>query len=238
MANARLPVWKSILASLSADIGEGRYAPGDKLPTEAQLAKRFGVNRHTVRRSLSALSDAGAVFSRRGAGVFVSHQQTDYPLGRRVRFQKNLQAAGRLPSRQPLLIETRQSDAQEAEALEIKSGDPVHSYDGISFADNQPLALFRSVFPVSRLPDIAKLLGQHSSITQSLKLAGVSDYTRRWTRITAENASATQARHLQIREGAPLICTVSLSDDTTGQPVEFGRTWFAADRVTLVLQTD
>ena len=49
----RTPVWKSIAATLEAEIGQGHYRTGDKLPTEAALSARFGVNRHTVRRALA-----------------------------------------------------------------------------------------------------------------------------------------------------------------------------------------
>jgi DNA-binding GntR family transcriptional regulator len=58
--------------ALAADIAAGRHAPGERLPSEAQLAQRFGVNRHTVRRALAALAEDGLVQARRGAGVFVT----------------------------------------------------------------------------------------------------------------------------------------------------------------------
>ena len=50
---SKTPIWKSIALSLTADIAEGRYRAGDRLPTEAQLSATHGVNRHTVRRALS-----------------------------------------------------------------------------------------------------------------------------------------------------------------------------------------
>lgn len=232
---ARTPVWKAIHTALRDDIAEGRYGPGDKLPTEAALASRFGVNRHTVRRALAELAEAGTVFSRRGAGVFVAQAPTDYPLGRRVRFHRNLRAAGRLPSRRPLLIETRAADAQESEALALATGDMVHSYDGLSLADDQPLAIFRSVFPAKHLPGLIDALHRLNSITESLRDHGVPDYVRAWTRVTAKLASPTQALHLRIRDGAPILRTVSLNTDPGGRPIEYGRTWFAGDQVTLTL---
>ncbi len=234
-APARSPVWKSILAALTDDIAAGRYAPGDKLPTEAALARRFGVNRHTVRRALADLAETGTVFSRRGAGVFVTRAPTDYPLGDRVRFRTNLRAAGRLPSRRAHLIETRAADTAEAAALGLAPGDMVHSYDGLSLADDQPLALFRSVFPAAALPGLPAALARHGSITDSLAAVGVPDYTRAWTRVTARLASPTQAGHLRIRQGAPVLRTVSLNVDTAGRPLEYGRTWFSGDGVTLTL---
>ena len=43
--------WRQIADTLRADIAGGTLGPGDQLPTEARLAARFGVNRHTVRRA-------------------------------------------------------------------------------------------------------------------------------------------------------------------------------------------
>ena len=233
----RTPLWTTIEAELTQDVAAGRYRAGEKLPSEAALAARFGVNRHTVRRALAAMAEAGLVHARRGAGVFVQPGATEYPLGARVRFHRNLAAAGRLPSREVALIETCAPSRNEAQALALDEGEQVVVCTGRSLADNQPIALFRSVFPDTRLPGIADALAELSSVTEALKRAGIPDYTRRSTRITARPATATQAGQLLTREGAPLLRTVSVSVDPEGRPVEFGTTWFAADRVTLTLDT-
>ncbi|MAY34243.1 MAG: phosphonate metabolism transcriptional regulator PhnF [Rhodovulum sp.] len=235
---AQTPIWKSIQDTLSADIANGHYAQGDKLPTEAELSKRFGVNRHTVRRALSEMAANGTVHSRRGAGVFVASRPTDYPIGRRVRFHQNLSDQGRLPAKQILRLETRLPDAREAEALCLNDGDQVHVYEGISLADDSPVALFKSVFPAVRLPQMLVDLAETKSVTQALARGGVHDYTRAETRLTAKLATATQALNLRIQDGAPILRTQSINIDTDGVPVEFGLTWFAGDRISLVITPD
>ena len=235
MTLPRTPIWKSIARSLAEEIARGHWSMGERLPTEAELSARFGVNRHTVRRSIAALGDEGLVHSRRGAGVFVAGRPTDYPLGRRVRFNQNLRAAGRLPGREVLAIATRSADAEEAEALALAPGAEVHAYEGLSLADRQPIAVFRSVFPAGRFPELPGLLLEEGSITVALARSGVVDYTRASTRLSAVPASATQALHLRIPEGAPLLRSVSINVDAEGRPVEYGHTWFAGDRVTLTL---
>lgn len=62
----REAIWTSIAATLTGEVAEGLYGPGDRLPTESELALRFGVNRHTVRRALAALAEAGLVHARGG----------------------------------------------------------------------------------------------------------------------------------------------------------------------------
>lgn len=231
-------IWQSIRDRLTEDLAAGHYAPGDKLPTEAALSARFGVNRHTVRRALAEMAEDGLVHARRGAGVFVAQRPTDYPIGRRVRFHHNMRAAGRLPSRQRLSFETRAADAEEAAALKLAPGAMVHISEGISLSDDQPIAVFRAVFPAQRFPHMGEVLARIGSVTEALREQGVPDYTRTSTRITATAADAMQALHLRLREGAPLIFAVSINVDPEGVPVEFGHTWFAGERITLTLHED
>lgn len=235
---ARTPLWKSIAIALTADIAEQRYDTGDQLPTEAQLAAKFGVNRHTVRRALAEMAEQGLVHARRGAGVFVASRPTDYPIGKRVRFHRNVAAGGQLPAKKLLTLDIRAADSREAEALDIAPGDPVLVYDGLSLADDAPIALFCSTFPAGRFPGLRDALSETRSVTEALVRCGVPDYTRRQTRITAKQANATQALHLRVAEGAPILRTVAVNVDPEGRPVEYGRTWFAGDRVTLTVDKD
>ncbi|KPA20608.1 putative transcriptional regulator PhnF [Shimia sp. SK013] len=235
MTAKRTPIWQSIAVALTEDIAEGRYGPGDKLPTEAELSARFGVNRHTVRHALKSMSDNGLVHARRGAGVFVAQVPTDYAIGKRVRYHRNLEQAGRLPGKEILHLETRLADATEADALGLPEGAQVHVYDGLSLADGQPIAVFRSVFPADRFPDLTAQLDRLRSVTAALKEHGIADYTRAKTRLAARPASATQALHLRISEGDPILRSVGVNVDTDQRPIEFGTTWFAGDRVTLTL---
>ena len=234
----RTPVWKEIANTLERDIAAGHYGPGDKLPTESALSARFGVNRHTVRRALADLSERGILRSRRGAGVFVEAPPADYPIGRRVRFHQNVRATGRLPQKQVLRVEVRPGDATECKALGLKPGTPVVVYEGLSLANATPIAHFQSIFPEPRLPGLPATLAETPSVTEALRLNGVPDYVRAETRLTAERASATQALHLRLREGDPLLKTVGINTELDGTPVEYGLTWFAGDRVTLTVSSE
>ena len=234
----RTPIWTTIAATLTGEIAAGAYVPGDKLPTEAQLAARFGVNRHTVRRALATLAEAGTLQSRRGAGVFVASVPTDYPLGRRVRFHQNVLESGRSPSRNFLLRQTRNANAEEAAALHLPAGAAVHVIEGVSLVDGLPVSLFRSVFPAARFPALLEQVARLLSITAALAEAGVQDYTRASTRLTAKSADAVQAMHLRLSPGAPLLRSVTVNVDLAGQPIEFGTAWFAGDRITLTVKPE
>lgn len=234
---AKTPIWKSIRQTLQDEIQSGLYRPGDKLPTEHELTSRFGVNRHTIRHALSALAEEDIVRSRRGSGVYVSNTPTTYPIGKRVRFHQNIELSGRLPKKKPLRVETRPASKAEAKALNLSADALVHVYEGVSLAEVSPIALFTSVFPAERFPDIPMLLENETSVTAILKMSGVQDYTRVSTKVNADKANPTQAIHLAVREGDPLIRTTGVNADPDGNPIEYGTTFFAGDRVTLTIQT-
>ena len=184
---------------------------------------------------MGALAEQKLVHSRRGAGVFVAQRPTDYPLGRRVRFHQNVLAAGQTPSRRISRTETRPCDAEEARALRLKPGTAVHVAEGISLADGQPIAAFRSVFPAERFPELLSQVQETGSITQSLAASGLPDYIRAETRLTAQLADPVLAVALAVRSGAPVMRTVAVNVGPDGLPVELGTTWFAGERVTLTV---
>jgi GntR family phosphonate transport system transcriptional regulator len=188
-----------------------------------------------ARAALADLAEAGLVHPRRGAGVFVAHVQTAYPLGRRVRFHRNLDAAGQAPTKRVLSLEARNADPREAASLGLAPGERVQVCEGLGLADGVPIALYRSVFPAARFPRMLEILAQNPSITNALGLQGAEGYTRSHTEITATRASQPIAMRLQIRTGDPILRTVSVNSDPLGAPVEYGRTWFAGDRVALTV---
>lgn len=159
--------------------------------------------------------------TRRGARAFVAQTPTDYPIGKRVRFHQ-MCAAGQDPAKTVLSIETRNASPAEQDALGVKPEDTVHVHDGLSLADDQPIALFRSVFPATRFLNLPEALPRTGSVTTALAESGVADYTRASTRLTAKGATTTQALHLRIAEGAPVLHSIGVNVDAAGVPVEYG----------------
>lgn len=229
------PLWRQIERTLTAEIGEGRYPPGSRLPSEADLARRFGVNRHTVRRALAVMQDNGLVMARRGAGVFVTGTQLSYRLGRRTRFTQNLDETGHIGSRTILRLETLPGSRRETEALGLEPGAPVHVVELVGLADNVPITHVVSVFPAGILPGFLDAVSSTLSITRALKACGIEDYRRDNTRLIAERVTGPTSRHLQVPDGSPVLVATALNVTPDVRPVEWGRTTFAADRVELVI---
>lgn len=230
-------LWRQVRAALTADIGAGRYPPGARLPAEADLARRFAVNRHTLRRALADLRAAGVIYVRQGSGAYVAPARIDYVIGARTRFAENVGRSGRSTAREILRIETLPAEPPQTEALGLAPGAPVHLFESVGLGDGAPLTVAHSAFPAGRLPGLPAALRATGSVTAALRACGVADYRRAWTRLTACAAEAAVARHLRVSPGHPLLHATALNVDAAGAAVEFGRTWFCTERMQLLVES-
>ena len=69
------PAYAQLAFILRSQIASGMFRPGDQLPSEAQLCRRYDVSPMTVRRSINLLSDQGVVNTAQGRGTFVKPLQ-------------------------------------------------------------------------------------------------------------------------------------------------------------------
>ncbi|MBV1851891.1 winged helix-turn-helix domain-containing protein [Catellatospora tritici] len=76
------PPFQQVANVLRAAIRTGVFGPGERLPTQSDLADRFGVARETVKSALRVLRDERLIVSRQGSGAFV-RAQTERPVGLR-----------------------------------------------------------------------------------------------------------------------------------------------------------
>ena len=90
-------LWRQVADGIERGIADGRFAAGEKLPGENEIAETYRVNRHTVRRALATLAERGLVRAERGSGTYVEAPRLAYPLRSRTRFSEIVGAGGREP---------------------------------------------------------------------------------------------------------------------------------------------
>ena len=79
------PAYSRLYQELASDINNGRWKPGDQLPTERELADRHGLSIGTVRKSMDMLEQAGFCIKAQGKGTFVADYTEDKPFFYRMR---------------------------------------------------------------------------------------------------------------------------------------------------------
>ncbi|ACA17331.1 transcriptional regulator, GntR family [Methylobacterium sp. 4-46] len=231
-----LAAWRQIADGLSAEIEAGRLAAGAQLPTEAALAARFGVNRHTVRRALAALAERGLVRATQGRGTFVEAPRLTYPIGTRTRFSEIVSRAGREAWGD--LIAAAEVAAEEgiARDLGLAPGTPILELVTVHRADGTPISTARTCLPLPRFAGFDRAYARRGSITRAYADYGVADYTRLSTRIGARLAAADEAARLDLAPGRVLISIASVNADADGARIQATRGLFVADRVELVVE--
>ena len=145
------PVYRHIADVLQADIECGMQ-PGDQLPPEHELARRFDVNRHTVRRAVDLLAEAGLLVRRQGTGTFVTEAPIDYSIAGRTRFTENL--AGHRPVNRILRRELIEATGGVAERLQLAEGERVIRLETLRMVDDKPFCIASQFLPHAILSDV------------------------------------------------------------------------------------
>jgi len=230
-------LWRQIQDWLEFRIKEGELPPGSKLPTEQELAERFGVNRHTVRRALTLLSEKELIRTEQGSGSFVREQIIDYAVGARTRFHENLLRQERKPRGELISSGVIPATTEVARALELEKGEPVIVLETLGEADGVRICLASAHFPQARFPGLDEHFRETGSVTQALRHYGVMDYRRKSTHISSRLPTAREARMLRQAKTRPVLVTESVNVDPREWPIEFCETRFASERVQFIIET-
>ncbi len=74
------PIYKQIVSHVLQQIKEGVLKPGDRLPTERELAERLGLARGTVKKAYKELADNNIIEVRQGSGSYVYSERDSYDM--------------------------------------------------------------------------------------------------------------------------------------------------------------
>ncbi len=227
-----IALWRQIADQIRMAISTGEFDGSDTLPGEVSLAKRFDVNRHTVRSAIAALTREGVLRVEQGRGTFIAHRtRLRYPVGRRTRFSEGF--AHQIRERGGIMKSHRLEAASlpVAQALRLDHGAMVVRIESIGTADGVPISGSTSWFDANRFPDIGERFDGYRSVTACLKSYGIDDYVRISTRISAQHASRDMLDDLQLSPGAIVLVTEAVNATLDGTPLQYSKTHFSADRV-------
>jgi len=235
-ASSGVALWRLVADGIERGIADGRFAPGDKLPGEMEIAETYRVNRHTVRRALAALAERGLVRAERGSGTYVEAQRLAYPLRSRTRFSEIVGAGGREPRGQLIDASEEAAPRELARELGLKAGAPLIRIEALRLADRTPICVSTTWLSAERFPGAGEVFASVRSMTRLLEHFGIRDYRRGSTRITAGIVDATDAARLDLALGRPILVVDATDVDPEGKPLITKRSRFAAERVEFLVE--
>src|SRR6202050_2670810 len=132
---------------LAGEIAIGALVPGDRLPTEKDLAAWFGVSRMTLRHALSQLARRGLVTRAVGrhGGTFVAAPKLEQDLTTLAGFSEQLRRRGMVAGARVLSAAERPAGSAAGAALRLAEAGPVEEARRIRLADGRPIVLERSL---------------------------------------------------------------------------------------------
>jgi len=228
-------VWWQIVQTLEKEIADQLYKAGARLPSEAEFAERFGVNRHTIRRAVAELEKLGLVRIEQGRGIFLQDYAVRYSVGRRTRFSENLRRQQLAGSMKVVGSEALAASAGIAKALGVRTGTALLKVDTVGEVDGAPINFSSHYFVAKRFAGIAEAIADTGSVTLALQGFGVDDYERAESRITAHLPDDATARMLQQPRTQPVLQVIGVNADQDGKAVEYCISRFAGDAVQLVV---
>lgn len=207
--------------------------PGQCLPSESELAKRFGANRHTIRRAADELISAGLIERRHGKGTFVLDAPTDYLLASGTRFTETFESLGKTPSStivHKLIIPARGGVASR---LNLSENDKVVWIESLRLADDRPICIVSHFLPQRLFPELLERyhggsLHQHLDVNYGYKLRRIESL------ISATLPQGDDASLLGMPHNHPVLRVKSVNVDINNdKPLEYALTRFRADRIQL-----
>ena len=148
-----ISAWKQISDDIETSIKSNTWKPGDKLPTEMELAKTYRVNRHTIRRSVHELVEKGLVSVEQGRGMFIPDYVLNYKLAKRTRFSEVVSSHNKFPGGRALSGEVIKANKKVSEALIMPFEAKVCLLRTIRELDGVPIVLAAHYFSASRFPE-------------------------------------------------------------------------------------
>ncbi len=227
--------YQEIAALLELELRKN-YRSGDYLPAESQLAARYEVNRHTLRRAIDQLVEKGWVQRRQGIGVLVLMRPFDYPLNAQARFSQNLLDQGSHPTSERLLAVLRPASSDVADALGVSEGDSIIHLRTLRRVNGIAVCIINHYFAdLSWWPALQQFTSGslHDVIQAQL---GIS-LKRTQTRISARRAQAKESRLLEIPNMAPLLCVRTLNHrEGHTSPAEYSVSLTRADMIEFTME--
>jgi GntR family transcriptional regulator len=234
-ATAWMPHYRQIELALRARLATMR--PGERLPSDTDLCREFGVSRMTARNAMQRLAEDGLVQRLPGLGTFAIAPPAHRYADRLMAFSHEMERQGRTPRSRLLAREVRPATDAEAMALGVRSADPVVLLRRLRTADGVPIAIETAVL-VLRTADVVMAADlEGGSLHEALARAGLH-LRRGKATISAEAATPDDARLLGLEEGTPLLVERRVIADIHGRAVEATESRYPGDRYALDVRFD
>ncbi|MCX8099262.1 MAG: GntR family transcriptional regulator [Casimicrobiaceae bacterium] len=218
-------MYSQIRSMITRSLEAGEWRPGEAIPSEAELAARFGVSQGTVRKAIESLVDEHILIRRQGKGTFVAtHTETHSSTFRFLRIRRN-DGQVEIPKSELLEVRRLRMPAEIARLLRVPSGEPALLLRRVLIYSGVPTVYDEITLPAALFKGLTK--ERFDAYKGSMYGFFETEFGVRMLRaeeqIKAVAADAVAAEVLKVGLGSPLLCVERVAFTYGDRPVEFRR---------------
>ena len=230
--DAITPLYVQLMEELETSIRNGVYKPGDKIMTEAEMAREYGVSLITVRKAVGSLMEKGLVVRKQGKGTFVTKPKYSRNMKKLQSFTEMCEQMGVKPGARVLENRLIAADKKVADRLGIEPGSTVVYISRLRLADGEPVQVEKSYFPLKYAFLLEEDLND-GSMFECLKEKAGAKVASSEKMIELCRATAEEAALMDVKKGDYLLFVKSTAYDENGEPMYAGIQLINGDRFSL-----
>ncbi len=220
------PLYLQIRDVLEQSLEAGEWRPGEAIPSELELAGRFGVAHGTVRKAVEALAADNLVVRRQGKGTFVATHTEETPVSafRFLRIRRD-DGVDEYPASRLIDVRRGKAGVEAARLLEVKTGDPVILLRRVLEYEGEPVVLDDITLPASLFRGLnrTRVMAYHGSMYGLFEREFGVHMRKAQERLRAVAADAATAAILNVEPGTPLLAVDRVTFTYGDRPVEVRR---------------
>jgi GntR family transcriptional regulator len=231
--NLAIPLYHQLQNILKAEIEAGRLAPDARLPSEQELATRFGVSKITVRQALTELAQAGYIRREQGRGTFVSGRTFDEGPRELNSFTEEMRRHQLKGTSRILAQFLGEAEIRVADALGLRPNSQVCTIKRLRLANGEPMSVQTAYLPPTLVPDLR--LTEGMSLYETVQSQYHLYPARARETYLAALADRASSELLEITEGSPVFRVERVTFTASEQPFEFVQSTVRGDRYAIIL---
>jgi GntR family transcriptional regulator len=218
------PLYDQIKILITQSLMAGEWRPGAAIPSELDLAARFGVSQGTVRKAIDELAAENILVRKQGKGTFVASHCEERS---QTRFLRIVRDTGEIEPTESRLLDCRRERASEAVAqlLDLRAGTPIYVLKRILALSGKPLIVDNIHLPAAlfRGLDAAQISEYKASMYSFFETRYGIVMTHAQERLKAVAADPESARLLAVPAHSPLLCVDRVAYTFGNRAVEWRR---------------
>jgi GntR family transcriptional regulator len=228
--DSSVPIYSQVERIVMDMIDGGKLSPGQRAPSEREIAETLGISRMTARAAMSSLVADGYLYSVPGKGTFVSNPKMRQDLMELTSFTEDMRNRGLKPGTRLLDIGiTNQASEKVYRVLELPGEEGLIRIHRLRTADEEPMCLETSYLPKIYVPWLLEEDFESGSLYLTLESHGI-ELVRAEEHLEATVVRETESELLTVPVGSPALLIERTTYTEGDRPIEYVKSLYRGDR--------